>query len=309
MLIVKISNRFSCRIITSSFVILAFVLIAFIITAPVNASLSKAVNSSISFTNNVMDIPAGMNTSVSVSSTFSGTVNIKSPTGQTKSISFSGVSGAYSTGITLTEVGTYQVSESYTVKIVGTSVFGNQESSQSGSNTWTYDNTTPSSGKFNASSSVSGISVGQITGPLSVSLAGNSLPTSANITTTDVIKKGTSVSAKLSATWSVNSSITSTPPTGTIEVQTNHTGATFILSGPASYSGSGTSWVQTEAPTGEYTITFNIAPGYSAPPPQKGTLSLGSKLTFNGNYTPLFGTVEVTTNLPQATFTLYGPGG
>ena len=309
MLRVKISNRFSCRIITSSFVILAFVLIAFITSTPVNASLSKAVNSSISFTNNVMDIPAGMSTSVSVSSTFSGTVNIKSPGGDTKSISFSGVNGTYSTSIALNEVGTYQVSESYTVKIVGSSMLGNQESIQNGSNTWTYDNTTPSSGKFSASSSVSGISVGQITGPINVSLAGNSLPTSATITTTDVIKKGTSVSAKLSAMWSVNSSITSAPPTGTIEVQTNRASATFSITGPANYSGSGTLWVQTEAPTGEYTITFNIAPGYSAPPPQKGTLSLGSKLTFNGNYTPLFGTVEVTTNLPQATFTLYGPGG
>ena len=264
MLRVKISNRFSCRIITSSFVILAFVLIAFIIATPVNASLSKAVNSSISFTNNVMDIPAGMSTSVSVSSTFSGTVNIKSPSGNIKSISFSGVSGTYSTSIALDEVGSYQVSESYTVKIVGSSAFGNQESSQSGSSTWTYDNTTPSSGKFGASSSVSGISVGQITGPISVSLAGNSLPTSATITTTGVIKKGTSVSAKLSAMWSVNSSITSAPPTGTIEVQTNRANATFSITGPANYSGSGTLWVQTEAPTGEYTITFNIAPGYNS---------------------------------------------
>jgi hypothetical protein len=306
MLGVKISNQFLRKIISFSFVILAFVLVAFSITTPVHASLSKPVSSSISFTNNVMDIPAGMSMPVSVSSTFSGTVNIKSPGGNTKSISFSGVSGAYSTSIALGEVGTYQISESYSVKIVGSSMLGNQESTQSGSNTWIYDNTIPSSGKFSASSSVTGISVGQINGPITVSLAGNSLPTSATIKTTAKIAKGDSISANLSANWSVNSSITSAPPTGTIEVQTNRASATFSITGPANYSGSGTSWVQTEAPTGEYTVTFNTIPGYTAPPQQKGTLSLGNRLTFNGNYTPLLGTVEVTANLPQAT--LYGPG-
>jgi hypothetical protein len=170
-------------------------------------------------------------------------------------------------------------------------------------------NASPSNGKFNASSSISGISISKVTGPVSVSLSGSSLPTSATLTTTGEIKKGTVLSATLTATWSVNSSITPTPPTGKIEVQSNHAAASFSLSGPVIFNGGGKLWTQEEAPVGEYTINFNTIPGYSTPPQQKGTLNLGGKLGFNGQYNPLNGAIDVLTNLQEANFTLSGPEG
>ncbi|MFI5114920.1 MAG: hypothetical protein ACHP7J_07230, partial [Terriglobales bacterium] len=42
---------------------------------------------------------------------------------------------------------------------------------------------------------------------------------------------------------------------GTISVTTNLSGATFTLTGPANYSGGGTSFTQGNAPAGAYTIT------------------------------------------------------
>jgi hypothetical protein len=76
------------------------------------------------------------------------------------------------------------------------------------------------------------------------------------------------------------------PPTsGTITVNTNLAGASFSLSGPASYSGSGTSWSQSNAPAGSYTISFNAVTGYTTPASQTVTLAAGGTLTFTGTYT------------------------
>ena len=99
--------------------------------------------------------------------------------------------------------------------------------------------------------------------------------------------------------------------TGTINVNTNLVGASFYLTGPAGYAGSGMSWLQVNAPAGTYTITFSAIPGYITPVPQTQTLSGGGLITFNGFYAPIMsstGTIIVSTDLAQATFTLSGAG-
>jgi hypothetical protein len=73
---------------------------------------------------------------------------------------------------------------------------------------------------------------------------------------------------------------------GTITVGTNLTTATFTITGPESFSGSGTS-ATFLATTGSYTITFGGVAGYITPSPQTQTLAAGSSLTFNGLYTIL----------------------
>jgi Kelch motif len=72
--------------------------------------------------------------------------------------------------------------------------------------------------------------------------------------------------------------------TGTIVVTTNLSAATFSITGLASYTGSGTDFTQTAAPTGTYTITFNPVAGYSTPVPQIQSLSPSGTITFNATY-------------------------
>jgi hypothetical protein len=92
--------------------------------------------------------------------------------------------------------------------------------------------------------------------------------------------------------------------TGTILVTTNLQAASFTVSGPAAFSGSGTSFSQYNASPGTYTITYAAVPGYSTPPSQSKMLTGGSTIAFTGNYQG--GSVNVTTNLPTATFAITG---
>jgi YD repeat-containing protein len=77
----------------------------------------------------------------------------------------------------------------------------------------------------------------------------------------------------------------SPPATGTISVNTNLGAATFTISGPASYTGSGSPFSRTNAPTSTYTISFNVVPRYATPTSQIQTFGGGGTLTFNGTYT------------------------
>ena len=74
------------------------------------------------------------------------------------------------------------------------------------------------------------------------------------------------------------------PSAGSISVTTNLPAASFTITGPANYSGSGTSFSQANAPVGSYTITYGPASGYSAPPVGTGTLTAGGTIAFTGNY-------------------------
>jgi hypothetical protein len=73
--------------------------------------------------------------------------------------------------------------------------------------------------------------------------------------------------------------------TGTISVTTNLSTAKFTITGPSTYTGSGTSATFPNAPVGSYTITFGLVAGYMAPVPQTQPLSAGSTISFNGVYT------------------------
>src|SRR5262249_30691288 len=80
--------------------------------------------------------------------------------------------------------------------------------------------------------------------------------------------------------------------TGTINVTTNLAAATFNINGDAStgnvaYAGSGTSFIQTNALAGTYTILFNALSGYFVPPVPAQNLTAGGTITFNGQYMPL----------------------
>jgi len=69
---------------------------------------------------------------------------------------------------------------------------------------------------------------------------------------------------------------------GTVSVVTDLPAAAFTITGPANYSGSGTSFTQTNAPAGTYTITYGAVNCYSTPPPETKTLTAGGVLTFSG---------------------------
>jgi hypothetical protein len=74
---------------------------------------------------------------------------------------------------------------------------------------------------------------------------------------------------------------------GAILVTTNLVSASYTVTGPATYTGSGTLSNQATAPPGQYTISFAPVAGYKTPGQQTQTLSNGGNITFNGTYTPL----------------------
>jgi hypothetical protein len=74
---------------------------------------------------------------------------------------------------------------------------------------------------------------------------------------------------------------------GAIFVTTNLSAAAFTVSGPATYSGSGTLFNQATAPPGQYTISFAPVAGYKTPKQQTQTLSNGGNISFNGTYSPM----------------------
>lgn len=73
---------------------------------------------------------------------------------------------------------------------------------------------------------------------------------------------------------------------GTISVATNLAEATFTITGPATYTGSGTSFLQANAPAGEYTISYGAVAGYTTPASEAKTLAAGGGIGFTGTYTP-----------------------
>jgi len=72
---------------------------------------------------------------------------------------------------------------------------------------------------------------------------------------------------------------------GIVAVTNNIFQARFTLSGMLSRAGAGTGVRITNAPPGQYSITFGAVPNYQTPPPQTFTLNAGSTITFTGNYT------------------------
>ncbi|UCH82052.1 MAG: VCBS repeat-containing protein [Nitrospiraceae bacterium] len=71
---------------------------------------------------------------------------------------------------------------------------------------------------------------------------------------------------------------------GTISVTTNIDSATFVISGPESYSGSGPAWDVKNAPAGTYYIQFNGVNGHISPSHKNQTLIADGKIIFHGEY-------------------------
>lgn len=141
-----------------------------------------------------------------------------------------------------------------------------------GTTTWTatsdsaWLSITPSTGSGNSVTkatvtvNVSGLSTGTYTGSIRVS-APNTTGSPANISVTLDIKSS-----------------------GTIHVTTNLTEASFRITGPQTYTGSGTDWTTTDVPDGKYTITYNNVSGYKTPSSETKTLSGGGMIEFHGEY-------------------------
>ncbi len=71
---------------------------------------------------------------------------------------------------------------------------------------------------------------------------------------------------------------------GTIQISNSLAQARFVLIGPMHQSGQGT-MTFTNAPPGQYMVTFSSVPYYSTPAPQTNDLFSATTLTFQGNYT------------------------
>jgi len=72
---------------------------------------------------------------------------------------------------------------------------------------------------------------------------------------------------------------------GTLRVSNNLSQASFTIDGPLTVNGTGFSYVNTNAPPGDYSITFNAVPFYNTPAPQTNALAQGGTLVFTGTYT------------------------
>src|SRR6185436_14591381 len=71
---------------------------------------------------------------------------------------------------------------------------------------------------------------------------------------------------------------------GTINITNNLSQAVFSLSGPTARNGAGLTFSLTNAPPGQYVVTFGNVPYYQTPSPQTNTLSEGATIQFAGNY-------------------------
>ena len=100
------------------------------------------------------------------------------------------------------------------------------------------------------------------------------------------VQQGVSVAFQNSAYGSVGAGVTVFFQ-GQIYVSTNLAAASFTISGPVTYNGSGTLFNQASAPPGAYKITFAPVGGYRTPAPQTQTLATGGSIAFSGTYSPL----------------------
>ena len=86
---------------------------------------------------------------------------------------------------------------------------------------------------------------------------------------------------------------------GTVKVTTNLQEAGFDITGPISYTGTGTEWTNDEVTPGDYTITFKHITGYIKPGTKTFKVQTGKETTIDGQYRAK----------PVATHIIAGSGG
>jgi len=90
---------------------------------------------------------------------------------------------------------------------------------------------------------------------------------------------------------------------GKIEVVTNIPEASYTITGPATYSGTGLTYSIDGAPEGTYTITFGAVSGYKAPAPYSLSVSNGGTIQFVGNYKDLRKKLKIIASLEEGSVT------
>jgi len=85
---------------------------------------------------------------------------------------------------------------------------------------------------------------------------------------------------------------------GVLAVVSNSAQASFTITGPATYQGSGYYWVQQGIPAGTYTITWNSVSGCGTPSAETKTTNTRGSVAFAGNYQT---TSDTTTYTPLPT--------
>ena len=93
-----------------------------------------------------------------------------------------------------------------------------------------------------------------------------------------------------------------------VSVVTDLPAASFTVSGPAEYRGTGTFWIRRGTPAGTYRISFSAVDGFSMPPPQTKELPEKGQIVFVGKYKRST-EIVVDSNVPVAQFTVYRPDG
>ena len=77
----------------------------------------------------------------------------------------------------------------------------------------------------------------------------------------------------------------STITPGTLRVTNNLSQATFTIDGPVTLTGQGTSFVMTNAPPGQYALTWGMVANWNPPAAQTNSVAALGTTTFTGNYT------------------------
>jgi len=142
----------------------------------------------------------------------------------------------------------------------------------------------PSSASWTAAANASWITfnpVGAVAGQTTVYVTLNTQGMSAGSYTGEIVFESAGAVGS-PAVVTVNLNVVNT---SMITVNTNLAEATFTITGPANYTGSGTNWSVTGAPGGDYTITYGDVPGYRTPASETQILGAGGTIAFNGNYT------------------------
>jgi hypothetical protein len=88
---------------------------------------------------------------------------------------------------------------------------------------------------------------------------------------------------------------------GTIGVTTNIDAASFSITGPVTYSGTGKTYTANNVPSGTYTIEFDDVQGFLTPDSYSLDMASGGTISFNGDYTDIRASLNILVSTGNAT--------